>query len=108
MFKYFYSEPSEQFTFYRIPKSLFTDEHFSALSSGSKILYGSMLDRMGLSRKNGRVDELNRVNICILPKLSTKLATCKALSYFAANNKTAVFAVDFPQIGFAEVSASIY
>ena len=63
MFKYFYFEQSEQFTFYRIPKSLFTDERFSVLSSDSKILYGLMLDRMGLSRKNGWVDKLGRVYI---------------------------------------------
>jgi len=63
MFKYFYSEQSEQFTFYRIPKSLFTDERFSTLTSDSKVLYGLMLDRMGLSRKNGWVDKLDRVYI---------------------------------------------
>ena len=62
-FDYYYSKRAEQFVFYRIPKSLFTDEHFSALSSDSKILYGLMLDRMGLSRKNGWVDKLSRVYI---------------------------------------------
>jgi len=61
MLKYFYSEQSEKFTFYRIPKVLFTDERFSALSSDSKILYGLMLDSMELSRKNGWVNKLNRV-----------------------------------------------
>ena len=63
MFKYFYSEQSEQFTFYRIPKTLFTDKRFSTLTSDSKVLYGLMLDRMGLSRKNGWVDKPNRVYI---------------------------------------------
>jgi len=63
MFEYYYSYQSEQFTFYRIPKSVFTDERFSALSSDSKILYGLMLDRMGLSRKNGWLDKLGRVYI---------------------------------------------
>ena len=62
-FKYYYAEQSEQFTFYRIPKSLFTDERFSELSSDSKVLYGLMLDRMGLSRKNGWIDRLCRVYI---------------------------------------------
>ena len=63
MFKYFYSEQSEQFTFYRILKSLFTDQRFATLSSDGKVLYGLMLDRMGLSRKNGWVDKLGRVYI---------------------------------------------
>ena len=63
MFEYYYSHQSEQFTFYRIPKSLFIDERFSALSSDSRVLYGLMLDCMGLSRKNGWVDKLSRVYI---------------------------------------------
>jgi len=62
-FEYYYSRQAEQFTFYRIPKALFTDERFSKLSSDSKVLYGLMLDRMGLSRKNGWVDKLDRVYI---------------------------------------------
>jgi len=48
-FKYYYSKQTEQFTFYRIPKTLFTDERFSTLSSDSKVLYGLMLDRMSLA-----------------------------------------------------------
>jgi len=60
---YFHSERAEQFTFYRIPKALFTDKRFSKLSSGAKILYGLMLDRMSLSRKSGWVDDYQRVYI---------------------------------------------
>jgi len=63
LFEYYYSHQSEQFIFYRIPKSLFTDQRFATLSSDGKILYGLMLDRMGLSRKNGWVDKLRRVYI---------------------------------------------
>jgi hypothetical protein len=62
-FDYYYSQQTEQFTFYRIPKTLFTDERFAKRSSGSKVLYGLMLDRMGLSRKNGWIDKLGRVYI---------------------------------------------
>jgi hypothetical protein len=62
-FEYFYGEQAEQFIFYRIPKALFTDERFSGLSYGAKLLYGLMLDRMGLSRKNGWIDKRNRVYI---------------------------------------------
>ena len=62
-FQYYYSERAEQFVFYRIPKVLFTDERFSKLSSDAKVLYGLMLDRMGLSRKNGWADKQQRVYI---------------------------------------------
>jgi len=62
-FEYYYSRQSEQFTFYRIPKALFTDERFGKLSSDAKVLYGLMLDRMGLSRKNGWIDKQDRVYI---------------------------------------------
>ena len=51
-FAYFQEQDSEQFSFFRIPKILFSDERFRNLSSEAKILYGLMLDRVGLSRKN--------------------------------------------------------
>ena len=56
-FQYFYGSEADMFTFYRIPKILFTDDYFKELSSDAKILYGLMLDRMSLSRKNGWIDE---------------------------------------------------
>ena len=60
---YFYGHEANQFTFFRIPKLLFLDERFIGLSSDAKILYGLMLDRMGLSVKNGWIDEKNHVYI---------------------------------------------
>ena len=59
-FKYFYGTEADQFSFYRIPKALFTNECFKDLSSDAKILYGLMLDRMSLSIKNQWFDEENR------------------------------------------------
>ena len=50
---YFYGEQADQFTFYRIPKALFTEERFKLISAEAKILYGILLDRMSLSRRNG-------------------------------------------------------
>ena len=47
-FNYFYGTEADQFSFYRIPKALFTDSYFKDLSSDAKILYGLMLDRMSL------------------------------------------------------------
>lgn len=46
---YFYGTEAEQYTFYRIPKLLFTDPGFRRITADTKILYGLMLDRMGLS-----------------------------------------------------------
>ena len=62
-FKYFYGAEADQFSFYRIPKALFTDSYFKDLSSDAKILYGLMLDRMSLSIKNQWFDEKNRAYI---------------------------------------------
>lgn len=61
--RYFYGWEAEQYTFYRIPKALFTNPSYRKLSSDAKILYGLMLDRMGLSLRNQWVDEENRVFI---------------------------------------------
>ena len=51
-FDYFYGKEAEQFSFYRVPKLLFTDKRFKGLSNDAKLLYGLMLDRMSLSVKN--------------------------------------------------------
>lgn len=56
-FNYFTIETSDNFVFFRIPKVFFKDENFKSLCTDSKVLYGLMLDRMGLSRKNGWYDK---------------------------------------------------
>ena len=63
MFNYYYGNEAEQYTFFRIPKALFTDEKFKHLSCDAKMLYGLLLDRMSLSVKNKWLDENNRVYI---------------------------------------------
>ena len=63
MYDYFYGAESEQFSFYRIPKVLFTEERFKSVSAEAKVLYGLLLDRMSLSAKNGWQDKENRVYI---------------------------------------------
>lgn len=60
---YFYGGEAEQFSFYRIPKVLFTDYHYKLVSVEAKTLYGLLLDRMGLSLRNGWFDEEQRVYI---------------------------------------------
>lgn len=62
-FNYFYGNESELFQFVQVPKMLLKDARFKKLSSDAKILYALMLDRMGLSHKNGWKDDLNRVYI---------------------------------------------
>ena len=60
---FYYGRESEQFTFYRLPKALITDERFKGVSNNAKLLYGLMLDRMSLSKKRGWLDEDNKVFI---------------------------------------------
>ena len=60
---YYYGGEAEQYNFYRIPKVLFTDSHYSTLSIEAKVLYGLMLDRMSLSVKNAWMDNYGRVYI---------------------------------------------
>ena len=61
VFDYFYEEQSESYSFYRIPKMLFTEEIFETLSTDAKVLYGLLLDRISLSRENGWLDDAGRV-----------------------------------------------
>lgn len=60
---YFYGNESDSFSFFRIPKTLITDPVYKTLSTDAKLLYGLLLDRMGLSARNGWMDELGRVYI---------------------------------------------
>ena len=62
-FNYYYGSEGDQFTFIRIPKVMLTEGIFSSLSLQSKVLYGVLLDRMSLSRKNGWLDKENKVYI---------------------------------------------
>ena len=45
-FEYFRGMEAEQYSFYRVPKVLFTAECFKELSCEAKVLYGLMLDRI--------------------------------------------------------------
>jgi len=83
---YFYPNEAEQFSFYRIPKIMFTDERYRDLSAEAKILYGLMLDRIGLSVKNGWFDGKGHVFIYFTLEDSLKLLNCghgKAVRLFA-------------------------
>ena len=62
-YDYVSGQQADQFSFYRIPKALFTDEAFGSISTDAKLLYGILLDRMNLSAKNGWLDKEGRVYI---------------------------------------------
>lgn len=60
---YYYGNEAEQYSFYRIPKILFTDSRFKGISVEARVLYGLLLDRMALSIKNSWLDGDGRVYI---------------------------------------------
>ena len=75
-FDYYRGMEAEQYTFYRIPKVLFTAECFKALSCEAKVLYGLLLDRMSLSIKNRWFDEEDRVYIIFTVEEIAELMNC--------------------------------
>ena len=60
---YFYEHNADNFTFYRIPKVLVVDKRYKKLSNGAKLLYGILLDRVSLSKKNKFFDRKKRIYI---------------------------------------------
>ena len=62
-FDNFYGNSAELHSFYRIPKLLLTSNEYAEVSIEAKLLYGLILDRMGMSLKNKWIDEENRVYI---------------------------------------------
>lgn len=82
MYDYFYEQNADNFSFYRIPKLLFTDKQFAVISTESRVLYGLLLDRVSLSRVNGWMDDEGRVYV-----IFTISAICEAMN---CSNKSAV------------------
>ena len=75
-FNYYYGKEAENFSFFRIPKLLFTDHMFTKLSSDAKVLYGILLDRMNLSMKNNWIDEENKVYIIFTIEEIAEIMCC--------------------------------
>lgn len=75
-FNYYYGKEADQFSFFRIPKLLFTDPIFASLSSDAKVLYGILLDRMNLSMKNNWIDEENKVYIIFTIEEIAEIMCC--------------------------------
>lgn len=63
VFPYHYGFEAENYTFYRVPKVLFSEPEFRTLSTDARMLYGLMLDRMQLSIKSGWADADGRIYI---------------------------------------------
>ena len=76
IFDYHYEEEAERYTFIRLPKALYTEDMFRKLSDGSKVLYGMLLELMGLSRKNGWIDEKGRVYISVSIQKIRQMMNC--------------------------------
>lgn len=62
-FNYFYGKQADQYGFVRIPKLLMTEKMFEDVSTDAKLLYGLLIDRMGMAQKNDWIDEENRVYV---------------------------------------------
>lgn len=76
VFPFHYGNEAESYTFYRVPKILFTETVFDRLSTDAKLLYGLLLDRMQLSLKNGWVDEEGKVFIYYTVESIMEALTC--------------------------------
>jgi DnaD/phage-associated family protein len=51
--------------FYQVPKQLFTSSYYRDLSSNAKLLYGIILDRLELSKKNNWVNDKGEVYLIL-------------------------------------------
>lgn len=62
-FKYMYGTQADQYSFIHIPKLLVTEKNFTGITIYAKVLYGLLLDRMGMAVKNKWVDDGNRMYV---------------------------------------------
>ena len=61
MNEYFTEQTAMDYAFYRVPKALIVDPAYRDTPTEAKLLYGLLLDRMGLSLHNGWMDDVGRV-----------------------------------------------
>ena len=73
---YYYGTEAEQYSFYRVPKTLLTDPRYKGVSIEAKVLYGLLLDRMSLSVRNGWMDKDRRVYIYFTQEDAMALMSC--------------------------------
>lgn len=77
IFRYFTGNEADQYTYYKIPKVLFTNKFFNVISTEAKVLYGLMLERVGLSIKNGWFDGQKRAYIFFSVEETMVFLNCK-------------------------------
>ena len=65
MFPYLTGKEADKYQFYKVPQLLFTDDKFIELSCESKLLYGILLDRCGLSKKNKWFDDDGKIYVIL-------------------------------------------
>ena len=90
---YYYGTEADQYSFYRIPKTLLTDPRYKSVSIEAKVLYGLLLDRMGLSVKNGWMDSDKRIYIYFTQEDAMNLMSCgkdKATKLFRELDKDGI------------------
>ena len=92
---YYYGSEADQYSFYRIPKVLLTDPRYKGVSIEAKVLYGLLLDRMGLSLKNGWMDSGRRVYIYFTQEDAMQTMDC-------GHNKAVRLFADLERIGLIE------
>ncbi|MCP1100990.1 hypothetical protein M2454_000209 [Aequitasia blattaphilus] len=102
-FDYFYGMEADQFSFFRIPKCLFTEPEMERVSTEAKLVYGVLLDRMQLSVQNRWLDKNNRVYI-IYPvdelMAMLKFSRQKITKYMAElDEKTGVGLIEKKRLG---------
>ena len=88
---YYYGNEADQYSFYRIPKTLLTDPRYKSVSIEAKVLYGLLLDRMSLSVKNNWMDIEKRIYIYFTLENVMCMMDCghnKAVRLFAELDST--------------------
>lgn len=75
---YFYAQKTKSPPYLALPLFLLEDTNYRSLSSGAKLLYGMLLRRVDLSRKNGWIDAQGRVYLFYpITEVMELLGCCK-------------------------------
>ena len=105
-YKYMYGTQADQYSFIHIPKQLMTEKIFTGLTIYAKVLYGLLLDRMGMATKNKWVDEKNRMYI-IYPIKEIQKDMCvtrkKAIDCLAELERTGLIEKQFRGMGLPSI-----
>ena len=76
MTEYYSKESLSKYTFYKIPKFLFTEEKYKKLSLSAKVLYCFIIDRASLSSENNFIDEKGKIYVFMTNQEVCEKLTC--------------------------------